>query len=222
MWDEFATILILIPLAMGIISGVYTRKTKELPEVPLETLEEKAFVILEHSPLEMSGMRPTLITPTKAGTPDEENSVEQEFQTYDIDLSEELQNYTFEQCEKNGLEFELVLAVMQVESNFKSDLISKTNDYGLMQINKVNHKRFMKELGVTDFLDPKQNIDCGIYMLKELFDKYSNEHKVLMAYNFGEGGMKRNWKKGVRSSKYSRKVLQIREELVGGTRCGMS
>ncbi len=53
-------------------------------------------------------------------------------------------------------------------------------------------------------------------MLKELFDKYSDEHKVLMAYNFGEGGMKRKWKKGVRSSKYSRKVLQTRERLVGG------
>lgn len=214
---KFATILILIPLVMGIMSGIYTRKTKELPEIPLETLEEKAFVILEHSPPEISGMRPTLITPTKAEAPDEENPVDQEFQTYDIDLSEELQNYTFEQCQKVNLDPKLVLAVIKVESNFKSDLISRTNDYGLMQINKVNHGWLKKKLGVTDFLDPKQNIDCGIYMLKELFDKYSDDHKVLMAYNFGEGGMKRNWKKGVRSSKYSRKVLQTREELVGGT-----
>ncbi len=214
---RFAATLILIPLAMGIMSGIYTRKTKELPEIPLETLEEKAFVILEHCPLESSGMRVTPIAPTKAEAPGEENSVDQGFQAYDIGLSEELQKYTFQQCKKNGLEFELVLAVMQVESNFKSDLISRTNDYGLMQINKVNHEWLKKELGVTDFLDPKQNIDCGIYMLKELFDKYSDEHKVLMAYNFGEGGMKRNWKKGVRSSKYSRKVLQTRERLVGGT-----
>ncbi len=210
-------LLVLIPLLMGVMSGIYTRKTKELPEIPLETLEEKAFVILEHSPLEMSGMRSTLITPTKAETPDEENPVDQGFQTYDIDLSEELQNYTFEQCQKVNLDPKLVLAVMKVESNFKSDLISRTNDYGLMQINKVNHGWLKKKLGVTDFLDPKQSIDCGIYMLKELFDKYSDDHKVLMAYNFGEGGMKRNWKKGVRSSKYSRKVLQTREELVGGT-----
>ncbi len=213
---KFAAILILISLAMGIMSGIYTRKTKELPEIPLETLEEKAFVILEHCPLESSGMRATPITPAEAEAPNGENPVDQGFQTYDIGLSEELQKYTFQQCKKNGLEFELVLAVMQVESNFKSDLISRTNDYGLMQINKVNHKRLKKELGVTDFLDPKQNIDCGIYMLKELFDKYSDEHKVLMAYNFGEGGMKRKWKKGVRSSKYSRKVLQTRERLVGG------
>ncbi len=217
---KFATILILIPLVMGIMSGIYTRKKAELPEYTHKVLEEKAVEILEHSPPEMAKTAPVPITTVSHEEIVELEDIEEAspmFQTYDIDLSEELQNYTFEQCEENGLEFELVLAVMQVESNFKSDLISRTNDYGLMQINKVNHGWLKKKLGVTDFLDPKQNIDCGIYMLKELFDKYSDEHKVLMAYNFGEGGMKRNWKKGVRSSKYSRKVLQTREELVGGT-----
>src|SRR5690606_9641498 len=102
---------------------------------------------------------------------------------YDIPLSKELQEYTYKKCQESMVPYELVLAIMKVESNYKSDLISRTNDYGLMQINKVNHGWLKKKLGVTDFLDPKQSIDCGVYMLKELFDKYSDEHKVLMAYN---------------------------------------
>ena len=207
--------LIILFVLVPLMIGIYSRKTTNPPEYPCEVLEVKADEILERCPPEIPETIPEPVQ--EIMILEEPEETEPVFKAYDIGLDYELQKYTYEQCEKNGLEFELVLAVMQVESNFKSDLISKTNDYGLMQINKVNHKRLMKELGVTDFLDPKQNIDCGIYMLKELFDKYSDEHKVLMAYNFGEGGMKRNWKKGVRYSKYSQKVLQTRERLVGGT-----
>lgn len=206
--------LIILFVLVPLMIGIYSRKTTDPPEYPCGVLEVKADEILERCPPEIPETIPEPVQ--EIMILEEPEETEPVFKVYDIGLDYELQKYTYEQCEKNGLEFELVLAVMQVESNFKSDLISRTNDYGLMQINKVNHKWLMKELGVTDFLYPKQNIDCGIYMLKELFDKYSDEHKVLMAYNFGEAGMKRNWKKGVRSSKYSQKVLQTRERLVGG------
>ncbi len=195
--------LVIIPLTLGIMSGVYTRKIANLPEYPLDILEEKGTEILENSSLVIAGTAfiPIIIK-------DESEPI---LQIYDIPLSEELQNYTFEQCQKIDLDPSLVLAVMKVESNFKSDLISKTNDYGLMQINKVNHQWLKKKLGITDFLNPKESIDCGIYMLADLFDKYSDIHQVLMAYNLGEGGMKRAWKKGIRFTGYSRKVIGAKE-----------
>ena len=133
---------------------------------------------------------------------------------YSIKLSQELQEYLYEKCTENELEYELVLAVMRLESNFKSNLISSTNDYGLMQINTCNHQSLKKKLGITDFLNAKQSIDAGVYMLSDLSDKYKDEHKLLTAYNWGEYGMLRGWKKGVRSSKYSRKVLQYKEQLI--------
>ncbi len=42
-------------------------------------------------------------------------------------------------CEKYGVPYALALAVADVESRFDPTATSGTNDYGLMQINQVNH-----------------------------------------------------------------------------------
>jgi len=133
---------------------------------------------------------------------------------YDIPLSEELQAYTFELCEEYKVDYEMVLALMNKESSYRAKLISQTNDYGIMQINVVNHKRLREELGVTDFLDEKQSILCGVHLLGELSEKYSDPHRVLMAYNFGEAGARRYVAKGNLSSRYSRAVMACRAELL--------
>src|SRR5690606_36348654 len=44
--------------------------------------------------------------------------VEQEIIYYDIPLSEELQKFTYETCQEYDIEYELALAVMQLESDF--------------------------------------------------------------------------------------------------------
>lgn len=127
---------------------------------------------------------------------------------YDIKLSQELQLYTYTKCADLGIaeDYELVLAMMWQESSYRPNLISKTNDYGLMQINKVNHSWLSEELGITDFLDPYQNIDAGTHIIASLLLKYEDPHKALMAYNFGEAGARRHWKQGTYTSAYSRAV----------------
>lgn len=91
-----------------------------------------------------------------------------------------------------------------------------THDSGLMQINSCNHNWLQEELGVTDFYDIRQNIQCGTYMVSLLTHKYDNVHKVLMSYNMGEGRMRSLWKQGIYSSGYSREVImrlnQIKED----------
>lgn len=135
---------------------------------------------------------------------------------YDVPLDFEVQDYLFEQCEKYDVPVELVLAVINKESNFKADAISKTNDYGLMQINKINHKWLKKELGVTNFLDAKQNILCGVYILSgHLKSVDGNIHKALMRYQFGIAGAKRLWKKNIFTSKHSRNVVKLYEQYKG-------
>lgn len=135
---------------------------------------------------------------------------------YDVPLNFEVQDYMFEQCEKFDVPVELVLAVIKKESNFKADAISKTSDYGLMQINKVNHKWLKKELGVTDFLDAKQNILCGVYILSgHLKSTNGNIHKALMQYQFGIAGAKRLWRKNIYSSKHSRNVVKVYKQYKG-------
>lgn len=135
---------------------------------------------------------------------------------YDVPLDFEVQDYLFKQCEKYDVPVELVLALIKKESNFKANAISRTNDYGLMQINKVNHKSLKKELGVTDFLDAKQNILCGVYILSGHLKSVDGDiHKALMQYQFGIAGAKRLWRKNIYSSKHSRSVVKLYEQYKG-------
>ena len=131
---------------------------------------------------------------------------------YDIPLETELQDYIRKECDEMNDEMELVLAIMKVESDFNSDVISDTNDYGLMQINIVNHESLQKKLSIYDFLDPYDSARAGIYMLSGL-DWCENDVQRLMCYNMGVTGAKRAWNKGIQETEYSKKVLKTKEEL---------
>lgn len=125
---------------------------------------------------------------------------------YDIKLSKSKQDYVRKMCSKYNVSFELVLAVMKVESGYNEKAKSKTNDYGIMQINKGNHSFLRKKLGMSNFLDFRQNTEAGVYMLSRYTAKHADIHKVLMCYNLGEGAAAKKWKKGTVQTSYSRKV----------------
>lgn len=140
---------------------------------------------------------------------EDKDDVKVEKYYYDIPLSEELQDYIFITSSEYNVPVELILALIHTESNFNSKIISSTNDYGLCQINKINHEWLSKELGVTDFLDEKQNILCGIFMLSEKLKITNNDvNLALMCYNCGDTGAKKLWKKGIYSTIYSEKVAE--------------
>jgi soluble lytic murein transglycosylase-like protein len=132
---------------------------------------------------------------------------------YDIPLSESLQVFTYYLCKQNDLNYELVLAIMEQESDYRETVISKTNDYGIMQINAVNHDWLSEVLDINDFLDAEQNIKAGIYILKDLTTRYEDPHQVLMAYNMGEYGAQAQWSQGILTSEYSRQVVERTDEL---------
>ena len=134
---------------------------------------------------------------------------------YNIPLSKDLQLYTYNKCIEYGIldHYELVLAMMWQESNYTADLISKTDDYGIMQINSCNHSWLVDLLGPTNFLDASDNINAGVYVISKLLIKYGDEHKALMAYNMGEHGASLNWQAGNYTSNYSRDVVAKREAI---------
>ena len=134
---------------------------------------------------------------------------------YDIPLSKDLQLYTYNKCVEYGVpeHYELVLAMMWQESNYTADLISSTDDYGIMQINSCNHSWLVDLLGPTNFLDASDNINAGVYVISKLLIKYGDEHKALMAYNMGEHGASLNWQAGNYTSNYSRGVVAKREAI---------
>lgn len=128
-----------------------------------------------------------------------------------VTFGEDLQEFTYYLSAAYDIDYTLVLAIISKESAFMPDGISSTNDYGLMQINACNHEWLTEELGITDFIDPYENIKAGLFILRGLFEKYDSTSKVLMAYNMGENGASKLWEQGIFESNYSKDVLQRQE-----------
>lgn len=131
----------------------------------------------------------------------------------------EIDNYLFQQCAKNNFDFYTISALIHIESNYKSQAISKTNDYGLMQINIGNHSWIQKSMGrKLDFLNPYNNIDAGLFMLDNYRNQLSQDYAgvellkaTLNSYNCGLTG----WNKMGRplDRAYSSKILSKAESL---------
>lgn len=86
-----------------------------------------------------------------------------------------------------GVPAALVLAVMQVESNFDPAARSSAGAVGLMQIMPMTGLRY----GVSQKLDhPRTNIDVGARYLKDLLRMFDGDTELaLAAYNAGEGAV---------------------------------
>lgn len=138
---------------------------------------------------------------------------ERKFVSLNVPMDEDLQEFIFYLSQAYEMDFTFVMALIQHESNFRADVISTTNDYGLMQINEINHPYLTEQLEIMDFLDPYDNIRAGMFVLRKLFEKYETPEKVLMAYNMGETGASRLWEQGIFEINYSKSVLQIQQEL---------
>lgn len=81
---------------------------------------------------------------------------------FDVPLSDSLQRYIYEICADEGVPLTLALAMIEHESGFNPEVVSSTNDYGLMQINAINHEWLEEKYRTADFLNPYQNAFCGI------------------------------------------------------------
>lgn len=80
----------------------------------------------------------------------------------------------------------LALAVVSVESSGRADAVSSAGAQGLMQLMPATAERF----GVTDRLDPTQNIAGGIRFLDFLMQRFSGDPILVLAgYNAGENSI---------------------------------
>lgn len=85
-----------------------------------------------------------------------------------------------------GLDPDLVLAIVAVESNFNSGAVSPRNAQGLMQLIPKTARRF----GVRNPFDPKENLRGGMRYLRWLLKHFKGDVTlVLAAYNAGEGAV---------------------------------
>ncbi len=86
------------------------------------------------------------------------------------------------------LSAELIHSVIQVESNYNPNAVSRKGAQGLMQLIPSTARRF----GVVDAFNPVDNIQGGARYLKYLLDLYGGDYGLaLAAYNAGEGAVAR-------------------------------
>lgn len=131
---------------------------------------------------------------------------------FDVPLSHSLQRFIYEVCADENVPVTLIYAMIEHESQFDPEIISKTDDYGLMQINAVNHTWLNEKYRCADMLDPYQNVFCGVKIIGSYVNRYDGDlTKALMAYNMGDYGARKAWENGVDKISYSTTILGLME-----------
>ena len=132
----------------------------------------------------------------------------------DIPLSDELQRFTYETATKYGVNYDLMLAIMQTESQFQNVVSDNGEDIGLCQINACNAEWLYSEYGIYNLMDERQNIEACAIILNKLQGQFESESHVVMAYNLGAGKAEKYIKSG-KITEYTEKVYENLKEITG-------
>lgn len=88
--------------------------------------------------------------------------------------------------QKYNVDADLVKAVIQNESNYDPNAVSSAGALGLMQLMPAT----AANLGVQDPMNPQENIEGGVKLLRELLNQFGgNLTNVVAAYNAGAGAV---------------------------------
>lgn len=185
---------------------------KETPVHPIENLiqptqiEEPKEIIPEHTETIIS--EPQIVNVPVEEIPTEV-PVEKAYRYIkDCPLSEEIQQGIFDICESYNMSFEFVMAVIFKESSFRPNVSGDNGkSKGLMQIQEKWHNELMVELGVTDLLDPLENVKVGVALLSSYFEESDDVYYVLMKYNGGYAYAQKMLRDG-KVSKYAKEVTE--------------
>lgn len=158
---------------------------------------------------------PTATTEPTEEIAETEPVTEPSVRLYNVPYDEDLQLHIIAQAEQYGLDPAIVFAVIWKESRYFYTASGDNDEsLGIMQIKQKFHQWRMDCLGVTDLLDPYQNVMVGCHLLGEKLREYGDIEMALMVYNAGATGAKNNWfSKGIYSNKYSQAILAKAEEL---------
>jgi soluble lytic murein transglycosylase-like protein len=116
-----------------------------------------------------------------------------------------------EESERAGLDYRLVMAVIDKESGFKPDAVGASGEIGLMQIMPLTAEDVVREVkgkfkyvpptpgkngsrynSLGSLADPATNVRIGIAHLKWQLDKYADPVTALRSYNRGDAAAKQN------------------------------
>jgi len=102
---------------------------------------------------------------------------------------------------RHGLDPELVLAVLLVESGGYNFAVSSVGAMGLMQLMPPTGEELARRHGLPwhgpeTLFDPVTNVTLGVAYLKQLSDRFGSWSTALAAYNWGPGRIDRRLRRG--------------------------
>lgn len=111
----------------------------------------------------------------------------------DYDLAMDIYRIATEE----GVDPQLVYAVIRVESAFNERAVGPVGEVGLMQLMPSTARHFSPGISREEMFDREFNIRTGTKFLRYLLDKYDNEKLALLAYNRGPGTVDRHLRYGL-------------------------
>lgn len=109
-----------------------------------------------------------------------------------------------------GIDPDLTLSVIKVESTFKAKAVSKASAKGLMQVIPRYHPEVLSEakliFGTSNLFNPQVNIYVGVNVLRNYMNRSKNLTNALLRYNGSLG----------QTPVYSSNVLKTFRRLKGG------
>ena len=205
----------LIGVGTFLVGSLVKLQTKDLhPEIAVVTPMP---ITTEQQPVEKTEMEKKIETElvTMVEQPPIEEKLLYNQPLMDVEIREHIQKI----AEEYEIPFQIMMTIAHVESggNFNNNgLISKSDDYGYMQINKVNLEVLCEELDITvdEILnDPYVNIEASAYLLKNICNICEEKHGKLInreVYGMYNGWI--NWDEKPISRNYVEKAEVAEQE----------
>lgn len=119
-----------------------------------------------------------------------------ESQGTSLQIAEDLARGILLESNKNALDPLLVVAVIQVESQFDAGAVSRRGAQGLMQIRPVVIEELIEQGRISaheerELTDPIVNVRLGVSYLAHLSDLFGDVELALTAYNWGPTRLKK-------------------------------
>lgn len=148
-------------------------------------------------PAEEPGSVPVLVhsTPEPATDPDEDEAdqieaalLAQGYFREDVPLSFEEQDFLRSACAEFGVDYPLMLALIEHETNFRNISGDDGRSSGYCQIQIKWWSGLMEEIGAEDLTNPRDNFRTGCAIMARHIERYGSVERALTAYNTGKPG----------------------------------